>query len=258
MILQTAPYPWNSAHRPVEYVYDHESRFISGVTIDTGNLVVHLTSMFANVPVVGDRVVLTGVLDLGVSVNGIYDVLAVSGSTVTLDLAVTTPTLSAPSTLKFIRLPEVKLYSGYLPLEEYPADLPLTLVATFYPENSPDNDVRIDVSEFLKSIFRIEPPVEGIDFNMFSRFRLYFDGAYKDFYMVLNSSIKTESLNALYVNTGAYLNSQIPPIVFGCGKTILSTLQGSVVVNVYSDNGDIVGLWDYSANDYDSADYFTE
>lgn len=251
MIINTTPSAWNSVHRPIQYIYDHESRFISGVLVDSGNLQVQLTTAFANTIAVGDEVYLSGVLDDGEDISGLYDVLTVGSQTLlTLDIAVTTPTLDSPSTLQFIRLPEVKLYSGYLPAEEYPSDLPLTLVATFTPENSPDNDVRIDVSEYLKSIFRIVAPTEGIDFNMFNRFRLYFDGAYKDYYMVLNSSIKTAELNALYVNTGAYLNSEIPPIVFGCGKTILSTLQGSVVVNYITEDGEIVAQnGDYN-NDY--------
>lgn len=258
MIIQTTPSAWNSVHRPIQYVYDHEEQFISGVLVDGGNLEVYLTGAFANTIAVGDEVYLSGVLDDGTDISALYDVLTVTSQTqLTLDVEVTTPTLDAPSSLKFIRLPEVKLYSGYLPLEEYPSDLPLTLVATFTPENSPDNDVRIDVSEYLKSIFRIVAPVEGIDFNMFNRFRLYFDGAYKDFYMVLNSSIKTAELNALYVNTGAYLNSQIPPIVFGCGKTILSTLQGSVVVNYVTEDGSITeNNGDYN-NDY-SDDFYIE
>lgn len=249
MISVTTPSPWNSVHRPIEYVYNHDTQFISGVLVNAGRLEVYLTGSFTFTTPVGAEMLLTGVNDAGVSIDGIYDVYSVAGSVIVLDKLVTTPTLAAGvNSLAYIRLPEIKLYAGYLSGEEYPVDLPLELVATFTAENSPDNDVRFDVSEYLKSIFTIVPPVAGIDFNMFNRFRLHFDGAYKDYYMVLNSSIKTSDLMALYVNTGAYLNSQIPPIIFGCGKTILSTLQGSVVVNVEFD-GDVPGAGDYN-NDF--------
>lgn len=255
MILRTEPPYWSSAHRPVEFVYDHEERTITLVGNNGGFASFLLNSAFTHTPVAGEKLyVESGVYE------GLHTITSVSGNTIITTTQYTTGDLSQPEVL-YIRLPEIKLYSGYLSGEEYPSDLPLTLVATFYPENSPDNDVQFDVSEFLKSMFanRIQPPVEGIDFNMFNRYRLHFDGVYHDFYMALNSSIKTSELNALYVNTGAYLNSKIPPLVFACGKTILSTLQGSVVVNVYSEGGDIIGLGDYSILDYDSAneDYYT-
>lgn len=253
MIAVTTPSPWNSVHRPIEYVYNHDTQTISGVTTSSGRLQVSIASAFSPyTPAVGDKVYLSGVLDSGVDISGIYDIHSGGGSTWVLDVLVTTPTLDSPSTLKYIRLPEVKLYAGYLAGEEYDDELPLELVATFTPENSPDNDVRIDVSEYLKSIFEIVPPTEGIDFNMFNRFRLKFDGTYKTSYQVLNSSIKTAELNALYVNTNAYLNSKFPPIVFLCGKTILSTLTGSVVVNHVYD-GEVPNNGDYNSdfnNDY--------
>lgn len=256
MIIRTPPAPWNSAHRPVEYVYDHQSRFISGVSVNSGNLQITITFSFTSpyIPTAGDLIAIDGVLDGSTDISGVYEIVSGSGSTWVLDLSVSSPSLDSPSTAKYIRLPEIELYAGYLPVEEYPDDLPLTLVATFTPENSPDDDVRFDVSEYLKSIFRIVPPVEGIDFNMFNRFRLKFDGTYKDFYMVLNSSIKTAQLNAVYVSTNAPLNSEIPPIVFGCGKTLLSYLNGNVVTNVLISDG-AVPTGDYSPEDY-TDDYF--
>ncbi len=255
MIINTTPAPWNSVHRPIEYVYDHEQQFISGVTVDGGLLQVSVPSSWIVTPVVGDKMAIIGVLDLSVSIAGTYEITAIAGTQYTLDISVTTPTLSAPSKMYFVRLPTIELIAGYLSGEEYPTDLPEQVVATFTPENSPDNDVRFDVSEYLKSIFEIVAPVEGLDFNMFNRFRLKFDGTYKDYYQVLNSSILTSVLNSNFVDTNAPLNSANPPIVFECGQTILSYLTGSVVINNEFENADIP-VGDYSPDDYAGADYF--
>lgn len=242
MILVTQPEYWSSVHRPMEFVYGHEERTLVNVLNSGGFANFWLLTAYDNVPVAGEQIyVESGVYE------GFHVVTSVSGQFVLTTTTYTTSDITNPAVL-YIRLPQIKVYSGYLPAEEYPADLPLTLVATFTPENSPVNDVQFDVSEYLKSIFSIEPPVIGIDFNMFNRYRLYFDGAYQDFFMVLNSSILTSELNELYVDTGAYLNSKVPPIVFACGKTILSTLTGSVVTN-YEFDGSVPANGDYN-NDF--------
>ena len=227
MTINTQPEYWSSVHRPIEFVYDYQEGFLFSVTDSGGFAVFRIIGMFSNpTPVAGEQIYIAAG-----TYEGFHVISSVSGDYITTTTAYVDADTGSNSSVLFIHLPQIKLYSGYLSGEEYPSELPLTLVATFTPENSPDNDIQFDVSEYLKSIFRIVSPVEGIDFNMFNRYRLYFDGAYQDFFMVLNSSIPTSELNELYVDTGAYLNSKIPPIVFGCGKTILSTLQGSVVVN---------------------------
>lgn len=248
MILSEYPYPWNSVHRPVPYVYNHESRTSYAIADVAGKLQFIVTA-FTFTPVAGEII---AVEKVSAGYNTYHTVVSVSGGSILTDSDYSDFQDSVPggATVLYVRLPQIKLYAGYALLEEYPTELPLTLVATFYPENSPENDVRIDVSEYLKSIFRILPPTEGIDFNMFNRFRLHFDGTYKEFFQVLNSSIKTEDLNSIYVNTGAYLNSKVPPVVFGCGKTILSTLTGTVVINSISDDADITNnTGDYN-NDF--------
>lgn len=251
MIINTEPPYWSSAHRPVEFVYDHEVSQMYFSDNSGGKLRVYISPAFTHTPVAGDKIYISGITGDADAVTNYNDrthtVVSVSGNAILTDTDYDGDITAGTVNVTYIRLPEIKLYLGYLPAEEYPADLPLTLVATFTPENSPDNNIQFDVSEFLKSIFRIMPPVIGIDFNMFNRYRLYFDGAYQDYYMVLNSSIKTDELNELYVDTGAYLNPQIPPVVFGCGKTILSTLQGSVVVNLEFD-GEIPSNGDYNSD----------
>lgn len=255
MTLREAPPLWNSVHRPIEFVYDYDEYFIAGyvnaVTDDVATLSIPGGISGA---AAGDRIRLTGMLGDGEELDGTYEILTADTTNITFTLeGVTTLSNDGVAYLIYAEPPEIKLYSGYASGEEYPTDLPLTLVATFTPENSPDNDIQFDVSEYLKSIFTISPPVEGIDFNMFNRFRLHFDGVYHEQYQVLNSSIKTSELNELYVDTGAYLNSQVPPIVFGCGKTLLSTLTGNVVQTELYEDADIPTHGDYNSdfsNDY--------
>lgn len=249
--LVTAPSEWNSVHRPIPFVYDYDKA--PAYTKVTGGFVeANVGNVFDFDPVAGQKIYIeTGTF------SGVHVVSSFSSGIITTTTA-STSTDIVGAFVRNIRLPEIKLYSGYAALEEYATELPFTLVATFTPENSPDNDVQFDVSEYLKSIFRIVAPVEGKDFNMFNRFRLFFDGILHESYMVLNSSIKTELLMSDYANTGNPLNSFQPPIVFGCGKTIISYLEGNVITNVISDDDDITFPQpDYSGDDYDSDDYYT-
>lgn len=225
MILNTAPSYWSSAHRPIEFVYDHEERLLVTVLNSGGFANFWLASAFDFTPVAGEQIY----IDSGIY-EGIHTITSVSGSFILTETVYTSNDLTSPNVL-YIRLPEVKLYSGYLSGEEYDTELPITLVATFPTFNSPDNDIQFDVSAYVQSIFRIQPPTIGVDTNMFNRYRLYFDGVYHEFYMALNSSITTAKLNELYVGTGAYLNAGTSPLLFGCGKTLLSYIAGSVVVN---------------------------
>lgn len=244
MIPVTLPEYWSSVHRPIEFVYDHEEGFLFSVTDSSGFAAFRIIGMFSSpTPVAGEKIYIAAG-----TYEGFHVISSVLGDVITTTTVYINGDTGSTSSVLFIHLPQIKVYSGYLPAEEYPDDLPLTVVATFTPENSPENNVQFDISEYLKSIFRIEPPTIGIDFSMFNRYRLHFDGAYQDFFMVLNSSIPTSELNELYVDTGAFLNSKEPPIVFGCGKTILSTLTGSVVTN-YEFDGSTPDNGDYN-NDF--------
>lgn len=258
MILNTAPSLWNSVHRPIEFIYDNKVYDILGVGLDNGNVYVQTTVNLSPAAVAGESVVIFGIESDGESIDGTYVITAADPNFLYLDLPADNVGFSgSTATVTHIRLPEIKLYSGYLTGEEYPDDLPITLVATFTPENSPDNDIRFDVSEYLKSIFRIVPPSEGVDFNMFNRFRLFFDGVYHETYQVLNSSITTAVLMSDYANTGNPLNPFFPPIVFGCGRTIISYLENNVVTNVISINDDITEVeGDYYHGDYSASDYY--
>lgn len=263
MTVNIAPPAWSSVHRPIPFIYRYETRT---VIIDNsepfgGFLRVNFTASFATIPVVGDKIIIenvgTTILEFLEGIHTVTEVISPYEIVTDADVGVHVFSLDNV-TAKLLQIPEIKLYSGYATGEEYPNDLPLTLVATFTPENSPENDIRFDVSEYLKSIFRIIAPVEGIDYNMFNRFRLFFDGVYHETYQVLNSSIETDLLMSDYANTGNPLNSKFPPLVFGCGRTIISLLENNVVTNLISINDDITNVeGDFYSGDFSSADFYT-
>lgn len=254
MILNTAPELWNSVHRPIPFIYDHVGR---NVTLsDSGGFLLmqpNIPWLYALTMEPGDKIFISGCTNEDYNTTHIVREV-IDQFNILLETAYDG---DDSGVALWIRLPEIKLYSGYATGEEYPDDLPLTLVATFTPENSPDNDIRFDVSEYLKSIFRIQPPELGIDFNMFNRFRLYFDGIYRETYQVLNSSIPTATLMSDFANTGNPLNAVFPPIVFGCGETIISYLENNVVTNVIGTEDEItVVQGDYYFGDYSAGDYY--
>ena len=154
-------------------------------------------------------------------------------------------------------IPQIEIYSGYDTGEGYEAELPLTLIGTFTPVYDVNGEISFDISGYIKSIFTIVPPVEGINFSLFNRFRLKFDGTLQEYYMAVNSSIATDILNDIYVGTGIYLSSATTQIIFDCGKTVLTTLEATgVVINIIVDDAGMEG--DYLDSDYLDTDYLTE
>jgi hypothetical protein len=136
-----------------------------------------------------------------------------------------------PRLVKYCPVLKFDLYSGYQTGEEYPTELPFTKIAEITAEvNVNTRYYKWDVSGFLKSIFLIKPPVIGIDFNLFNRFRLYLQNQELEYYQVANAAIKQEEFNIYYVNTGKYLNNQ-DVILFNCGNTITSKLEENVIIN---------------------------
>lgn len=245
MTLSQGPHEWSSAHRPIEFTYSYQYQPIATISNDGGYAKVVITSAFTYTPVAGDRLILTS------TTSGAYDGI-VKITTVNSTVSFTT---DAPYTIAglgvgncyFLRTPEFKLYTGYDTGEGYDTDLPLTLVATFTPKNSPDNNIQINVSGYLKSTFTISEPATttGVDFSVWNRYRLYVDGAWSADYYVLNSAIDSDVLNKYYVKTGRMLvaydqfttgTPAIRQYVQDCGLTLMYRIQGNAVyAYVYSD-----------------------
>ena len=263
MILISGPETWNPAYRPIVFEYDHEEVTLSSISNSGGYLRISLSTAFTEgTPVAGDLIYVDITLFAGGTVTGGYRVREVTSTTVfILDKAWPG---SGYGSVKWGRLPEIKVYAGYDSGEGYDSDLPLTLVGTFTPRNSPDNTVRFDISGYLQSIFTIAAPAvdppSWIDFALFNRFRLYFDGSYQpETYQVLNSTISAADLLEYYVETGRYLCEADTPFLNDCGATILSRIESGGIVRSYLwIDGELSGaLEEFAAADFYSTDFST-
>lgn len=228
MDLTQAPYNWNSLWRPIEYIYDYKTKVTNSIGNNGGYAQFNFASVFSPnpTPAVGERFIVENTTS---PYYGIHEITSVD-STTQFTVASLYTVGAGAVTVKHVRLPEIKLYKGYLSGEAYYDDDPATLVATFTPKNSIYNDIRIDVSGYLQGSFSLSAPTEGIDHNLFSRFRLYFDGAYQRYYHVLNSGLDGSDVDAYYANTGRYLTSAELPYLQDCGTTLLCRIQDDAVL----------------------------
>jgi hypothetical protein len=205
-----------------------------------------VSSAFTTTPIVGDRLILSSTTSG--AYDGVFKILTVNTTTsFTIDTPYTIADILTGN-CKFLKIPVFKIYTGYDTGEGYDTDLPLTLVATFTPKNSPDNNVQIDVSGYLKSIFTITEPVTttGVDFAVWNRYRIYVDGAYSADYYVINSSVDSDYLNKYFVKTGRFLiaydkfttgTPELRQYVQDCGDTLMYRIQGDTVVRYVFEDG---------------------
>lgn len=258
MNVISQPPSWNSAHRPIEYTLGFYTLSALSVLDDGGFVSLFFVSAPITKFVVGDYVYMTN------TSLGLAKITSVtSPNLITTDKDFSDYTGGGTS-VKAIVIPEIRVYKGYYNLEPYEAQLPFELIASFRPQMTLDFDIQIDISGYLKSIFRIVAPTEGIDFNMFNQFRIsrYYTPAqmssgndlelFTSPKKVINSAIKTDDLNADYVNTGRYLQKPGSALIFSCGKTILTKVTESFVTNEVIEEGVFTGGYneDYN-NDYD-------
>lgn len=248
MILQSQPPEWSSAHRPIEYVFTPFRNLTTSITNSGGSAELNFGGSSVIKAVVGDKVYIESGDYLGE-----HDITVVtSQSQFTID---TDYIANDTVWVRMLVTPTVRVYKGYLSFEAFPSDLPFTLVATFRPEVDVDYDISFDISGYVKNIFRIIPPTEGRDFNMFNQYRLtyqytsaevnnqsYANEVYVDPRLALNAAIKTNDLNS-YVNSNLYLGSNM---LFGCGKTILTRLTNLYAENVVLEESP--GLTDFNSD----------
>lgn len=223
MILSLEPFNWNSAHRPIEFIFDHENEDIDTISDDGGFLKILLLDAFTFTPDPGERIYVSGTS--GGTYDGYHVVdTADGGGNIT---TTTEYTIAATGgNVIYIRLPQISLYKGYDTGEQFETELPLELLDTWTPENSPDNNIYIDVSGWLKRIFTTPLVIDSdtYDFGIFNRFRLEFDGDMQPFYHVLDSAIDSEILDGYYADTGRPLHAEEIPSIFDCGDNIITYL----------------------------------
>lgn len=259
MILVNFPQKWSAAHRPVEFLFDLliSRTFVSVTNVGGFAKLNFSTSGGSPFPlnwIEGYKVYIEdGVYE------GEHEITDVTFTGTNYALTLDTAYVSNDTqTLKYIVIPTIKVYKGYTSLEPYPTELPLELIATFKPEVNPDYQVGFDISGYLKNIFSIEPPTDGIDYNMFNQFRISFQYSVAEYssgnppetfvggqgaFLVLNSAIKTDDLMSDYYNTGKYLHSDF---LFDCGKTILTRITSSFARNYVLEGEE--GVFDFNGD----------
>ncbi len=241
MIAKTWAYYWNAAYDPngVILEFEYESKNMTASADNGGNarltVGIGYSENSSQAPVVGDYLIIK---DTANDYVGRWEVLTVHSATSwTIDKAYTGGAVVGVA-LYFERRPVVELYKGYNTGEEYATELPLTLVASFTPRNTPNNDISINLAKYLQDIFTLTNPIAtpSTDFTLFNRFRLKYDGSLStNIYHVVNSAISSEDLNELYVDTGRWLTADNPPFVMQCGNGVLTKITDAEVINVVGD-----------------------
>lgn len=238
MTIKTWAYYWNSAHRPIIIEYDYEAKSAASNANESGYAKIGLAGAYtensSEVPAVGDFLIIKNTASV---YYGRHQIREVNSSTsFTLETDYTAGIITGQS-VYFERRPQIQIYKGYNTGEEYETELPLTLVASFTPRNSPNNDISLDLSGYLRHIFTLTNPIStpSTDFTMFNRFRLKFDGSFQEYYHVVNSAILSEELNEKFVDTGRYLVSKEYPYVMGCGYGTLTKITDAEVINAVGD-----------------------
>ncbi len=130
--------------------------------------------------------------------------------------------------IKSLRLPQFELYKGFNTGEQFDAALPYTLITSFTYIFNSNYQLEINIKGLAQKTFTIEPPVltQDYDFSVFNAFRLSWDEEITDYCLILNSSIPTEELNAVYLSNGLPLTNVEEQLLWGCGNTFFTIFDG--------------------------------
>jgi len=236
LTLNTQPELWNSAYSDITYVFDFNDYVISTISqemsgsVGTGYAQVTITGTFDVQPTLNQYVY----IDSGIYL-GLHRVLSSTTSSVVLDLTYTS--VQNTGNIKSLRSPQFTLYKGFTGTEDFPTELPYTLVTNFTPTFNSSYQLEINLKGLIQRIFTItEPDLDAdFDFSSFNAFRLVYDGIITDIRYALNSSITTTELNESYLANGAYLVPTELPIMFGCGITFMTRfVNGFPTLQVYN------------------------
>jgi len=245
--VTSLPSAWNAAHKPIIYEGVPYGTSLTTIADNAGFAQFTINVSFVLTLAVGQLVyVSTGVY------AGWHTIKSVQSTTQFTTETTYTTTISVNAPITYYPILEFQLYTGYKTLEEYPTELPYTLTATFKVEpNTKTFSYKWDISGYLQSIFTIVPPTLGIDFNLFNRFRLVFDGNELENYQVANSAVDNPDFDLLYANTGQPLNDDTT-IYFNCGETINSIIEGGIIRTYINDGCIAEG---FESGDFDNNDF---
>lgn len=220
--LTSSPVLWSSAYDDIEFVFDFDAINISSTSNPSGTITrVTVATAFAINPPINSYVF----IDSG-QYLGLQRVLASTSTTVDLDVVYSGN--QTTGTLKSLRLPTFSLYKGFKSTEEFPVQLPYTLVASFTHTFNDSYQLSINLKGLLQRIFTIVAPdiTTDYDFSVFNAFRLTWDDDNEtDIRYVLNSSISTEELNESYITNGRYLTNVDNPLLWGCGQSFMTKFK---------------------------------
>ena len=245
--IQTQPDKWASAHKPIRFVYDMPFKFANFTNNNGLVRVAVLSGSLAGGKnlVVGDLIYINGGIYKG------YHTIISKVSNIDFTVSAVYTANQSAIMIKYATPPQWQLWKGYQDSEVVGANpFPYTKVADISPEGNTVGLLSFDVSGYVKAAMpEIIPPLEGTDFGgvfvstEYSRFMpyrlligttpesLYFE----DIYLALNSSIDSDVINAEYVDTPKPLNTN--PIIFSCGTTWLSYINGNNVISYRFENG---------------------
>ena len=229
VILNTSPTQlWNSAYSDIIFVFDFKEKTISSATeeiissVGTGYAKITISETWDITPVKNEYVwISSGIY------SGVQRVLSATSNTVVID-ADYSINITGNVTIKHLRLPSFSLYKGFETGEQFPEALPYTLVTSFTYTFNRNIQIEINVKGIAQKIFEIVPPNLNLDydFSVFNAIRLTWDGETTSYYLVLNSSIPTNQLNALHINSGLPLTNVEEQLLWGCGNTFYTSFEG--------------------------------
>lgn len=237
----TTPAYWTSTSDDVIYTFGFKDELIQAVGDNGGFLQVQLQADFIVAPTVGQQVYIESPV-----YTGVFTITSVDGARiVTLNTAYITTITTFTYYLKHLRIPEFSLYKGFKTGEDFPADLPYTLVTTIKPVYVFDSDnipyIKINVKGIVKYMFTISPNymANEPDFSVFNAIRLEWDSTNTVFStshiftLVLNCGLTNAELLERYINQGFFLVPTDNPVIMLSGVTFVTYFYYSTLTTNY-------------------------
>lgn len=227
--LTDAPnYLWNAAYSDIIYLFDFKQYQVFSATeqiassVGTGKTQINLYYTWDINPSKNEYVW----IDTGIYA-GKHRVISSTNNSVIIDFPFDV-NITGDVFIKSLRLPQFELYKGFNTGEQFDAALPYTLVTSFTYIFNSNYQLEINIKGLVQKCFTIEPPVltQDYDFSVFNAFRLVWDEEITDYALVLNSSIPTDELNAVYLSNGLPLTNVDEQLLWGCGNTFYTIFDG--------------------------------
>lgn len=215
------PQQWNSVHRPINYRWTFAGYSFSNVIKVGGETRFMMPPAYVGNFTVGQRVHIDSVDP--VLYASVYTVLSVGADYVVLNA---TYVSAASGTATPLSAKTIYLYAGYGSTHPYYNENPERLIATISAPTGINNYIDINVSGYLKGLFKkVTKPVIGPDWAMSTPFYVVIDSVTYAIRYAINGTLEHQVLNTMLSNY-SYLNTT-EPIHFKDTKIIYSILRPS-------------------------------